>query len=83
MPIYEYRCKTCGQRFDVLVRSIGHEPEVRYPDCQGAEAQRLISTPVVHTAGGGRQGEVAEETPRSRPPMFGRKELNEALSRKE
>ena len=81
MPIYEYECALCGERFDKLVRSMRREPsEVACPACQGTEVRRLLSAPVVHSGGGG--GGTAEQTPAPNPPVFGRKELNEALKRK-
>jgi len=81
MPVYEYKCELCGERFDKLVRSIHQEPpEVRCPACQGTEVVRLISAPVVHSGGEGGGGGAAEEAPA--PPVFGRKELNEALKKK-
>ncbi|NIV28223.1 MAG: zinc ribbon domain-containing protein, partial [Anaerolineae bacterium] len=34
MPVYEYRCELCGERFEKLVRSIRREPpEVHCPAC--------------------------------------------------
>ena len=83
MPVYEYRCESCGERFDKLVRSIHQEPpEVHCPACQGTEVRRLISAPVVHSGWEGGGGGAAEETPAPKPPVFGRKELNEALKKK-
>jgi len=41
----------------------------------------LISAPAIHTAGEGGQAEI-EPPPPSKPPVFGRKELNEALKKK-
>jgi putative FmdB family regulatory protein len=81
MPVYEYECESCGKRFDKLVRSMRREPpEVACPACQGTEVRRLLSAPVVHSGGGG--GEPAEETLAPKPPVFGRKELNEAIKKK-
>lgn len=82
MPVYEYKCESCGERFDKLVRSIHQDPpEVHCPACQGTEVVRLISAPVVHS-GAQDGGGAAEETPAPKPPVFGRKELNEALKKK-
>ena len=83
MPVYEYRCETCGERVEKLVRSMLQEPpEVRCPACQGMEVCRLISAPAVHSGAEGGGGEAAEEATAARPPVFGRKELNEALKGK-
>lgn len=82
MPVYEYECQGCGECFDKLVRSMHQAPrEVTCPACAGTEVRRLISAPVAHSGGegGGSQGEGA---PAPKPPVFGRKELNEALKSK-
>jgi putative FmdB family regulatory protein len=83
MPIYEYGCEACGERFDKLVRSMSQEPaEVVCPACQSTETRRLISAPAVHRAGEGGDSTESEGTASPKPPVFGRKELNEALKSK-
>ncbi len=42
MPIYEYRCASCDERFEELVRR--PEDTVACPQCGGADAERLLST---------------------------------------
>jgi putative FmdB family regulatory protein len=80
MPVYEYECGSCSERFDKLVRTMRQEPsEVACPACQSTGVRRLISAPVVHSGGG---GDTAEETSAPKPPVLGRKELNEALKSK-
>ena len=80
MPIYEYRCDACDERFEKLLRSMGQAPaKVSCPACQSTDVRRLISAPIVHSAGESGVGAGAEEAPPSKPPVFGRKELNEAL----
>lgn len=46
VPIYEFECRSCGQRFEELVGShVGRETtEVRCPECGAAEAERLMSS---------------------------------------
>jgi putative FmdB family regulatory protein len=46
VPIYEFECRSCGQRFEELVgRHVGRKSaEVRCPECGAAEAERLISS---------------------------------------
>ena len=46
MPIYEYRCETCGHEFETLV--LGKtQPEC--PSCQSQDLERLLSVPTVHS----------------------------------
>ncbi len=42
MPIYEYRCPNCGEKFDKLVR-VGSDQEIRCPRCGNDKPRRLIS----------------------------------------
>jgi putative FmdB family regulatory protein len=42
MPIYEYRCETCAERFEELVRHL--DDPVACPQCGGERAERLLST---------------------------------------
>jgi len=48
MPIYEYGCTSCGEKFEVLHRS-GHEA-VKCPSCNSEEVERLLSTFAAHAA---------------------------------
>jgi putative FmdB family regulatory protein len=41
MPIYEYRCRACGQEFQQLVR--GQTARVVCPSCQSPEVRRTLS----------------------------------------
>ena len=41
MPIYEYKCKACGNKFEELVRN--EEVEVRCGAC-GQDTERLMSS---------------------------------------
>src|ERR1700721_1703599 len=52
MPLYEYQCKKCGHRFE-LIPSFSAENPKECPVCQG-EVERLISTPArAHFKGSG------------------------------
>ena len=41
MPIYEYRCLSCDERFEELVRR--PDDTAPCPQCGGAEVERLLS----------------------------------------
>ena len=44
MPLYEYRCSGCGQRFEVLQRVGADATDVVCPACGGREVARQHST---------------------------------------
>lgn len=44
MPIFEYKCKKCNSKFEVLHKSSLNLEEVSCPDCNSKENQKLLST---------------------------------------
>ncbi len=56
MPVYEYRCVTCGGKFEKLRSMSAADSGVACPDC-GSEARRLVSTFAAFTKG--ESGQVA------------------------
>ena len=40
MPLYEYECRSCGHRFEALVRNDAPPP---CPECRGRDLERLLS----------------------------------------
>ena len=51
MPIYEYKCHQCGEKFEARQR-ISEEPLKTHENC-GGEVERLISAPALHFKGSG------------------------------
>ena len=51
MPIYEYRCQTCNEVFEVR-QKFSDEPIATHAVC-GGHAKRLLSTPQFHFKGSG------------------------------
>jgi len=49
MPIYEYRCRSCGHEFETLVRRA--DEEVACPRCSAALLDKLVSAHAVGGAG--------------------------------
>ena len=46
MPIYEYKCRNCGNEFEALVRK-SDTPSC--PSCKGTELERMLSLPALKT----------------------------------
>jgi putative FmdB family regulatory protein len=46
MPIFDFKCRTCGHEFEELVR---HDVSPACPSCGGAALDRLVSRPAVST----------------------------------
>ncbi|MGC2635576.1 MAG: zinc ribbon domain-containing protein [Acidobacteriaceae bacterium] len=51
MPLYEYRCKTCGHTFE-KIQSFSAPEEKECPVCHG-EVERLLSAPAFQFKGSG------------------------------
>ncbi len=43
MPVYEYRCNKCGEKFDILRGLQDKETEVKCPRCGATETRRVYS----------------------------------------
>ena len=84
MPVYEYVCEACGDRFEKLVFFTNSKPrDLRCPVCESDQVRRLISAPVVHgSKKGGSDTDSSRESAPEKPAVFGRKELQEALKSK-
>ena len=52
MPIYEYECPDCGQRFEHM-QKITEESLSSCPKCGGQNVQRLVSASAFHLKGSG------------------------------
>ena len=43
MPIYEYRCKQCGIKFEKLVKLSTKTSEIECPRCGAQKAEKTVS----------------------------------------
>ena len=43
MPLYEYRCRECGERFEKLARFSASASEIECPKCGARKVDKLIS----------------------------------------
>lgn len=48
MPIYEYRCKNCGNSFDALRSFQSADEPIECTSCHKKESKRLLSTFFAH-----------------------------------
>jgi len=51
MPLYEYKCRSCGKTFEVIQR-FSDEPLTTHPECGGI-VDKLLSAPAFHLKGTG------------------------------
>jgi putative FmdB family regulatory protein len=51
MPIYEYRCRACGQEFETIQR-VGSRSRRKCPACSG-RLEKLVSRTAFQLEGGG------------------------------
>ncbi len=51
MPLYEYKCDSCGKIFEVI-QKFADEPLTVHPEC-GGKVERLLSAPAFHLKGTG------------------------------
>jgi putative FmdB family regulatory protein len=51
MPLYEYKCASCGKTFEVI-QKFADEPLKTHPEC-GGDVERLFSAPAFHLKGTG------------------------------
>lgn len=49
MPLYDYRCRSCGKTFELLRQMQDAERDLECPACHSEEVERLLSS---FTAGG-------------------------------
>lgn len=63
VPLREYRCKRCGEVFEVLLAS-GAPEAVACGKCGSKAVEKQLSAPSVHVKGShSRSGECSRETP--------------------
>ena len=51
MPVYEYQCQECGEKFEKFVRFMNSALEIECPECGGRKVNKLISAFGVQTSG--------------------------------
>jgi putative FmdB family regulatory protein len=52
MPLYEYECRSCSKRFE-LIQKFSDPPPTECPNCGGGPVHKLISSPAIQFKGSG------------------------------
>jgi putative FmdB family regulatory protein len=80
MPTYEYACKSCGHRFEV-VRSMRDEPLTVCPEC-GGELRKVFAPPAIAFKGSGFYAtDHGKKSKRPTPDKTEKKEKKDASSK--
>ncbi len=53
MPIYEYKCRKCGEKFEKRLGFFHNDKAVTCPKCGGAGPERMISSFATERSSGG------------------------------
>ncbi len=51
MPIYEYRCKSCGHVFEELILRAADVTDLKCQSCGSTEVERVTSSFATNTSG--------------------------------
>ena len=46
MPIYEYVCKDCGNKFELIRFASDNDSDIECPGCGEKNADKVVSSPV-------------------------------------
>ncbi len=59
MPMFEYVCRACGERFEELRSAKSEEPGPVCPECGSGDVVKLLSSFAAGPSGAGRGGSSA------------------------
>lgn len=68
MPIYEYRCSSCGRKFSLLLGMTAEPDDERCPHCGSVEIGRLVSRFARARSEEARLDEIADRVERMGEP---------------
>lgn len=49
--MYDYKCNSCGEKFDELTSFTTPDSEIECPNCKKKNSKRMLSAPCINTAG--------------------------------
>jgi putative FmdB family regulatory protein len=63
MPIYEYSCKSCEEKFEKLVRTMSEREAIACPQCGSTKTARALSVFAVGAESSGKSSSAGTEGP--------------------
>jgi putative FmdB family regulatory protein len=74
MPLYEYKCQSCGEKFEII-QKFSDKPLEVHEKCGGGPVERLISTSALQFKGSGWYvTDYASGNGKNQPSKDGKKE---------
>lgn len=67
MPIYEYVCRDCGQKYDKFIRFTAEEVKLKCPHCGSEQGDKTFSAFSARGIGGPATGAGASSAPACGP----------------
>ena len=61
MPIYEFKCLKCEKFIELLIMNSDEQIELKCPDCNSQELERVLST-TTYSMGSGKGQKVSAQT---------------------
>lgn len=52
MPIYEYRCRKCGEKFELRLGFFHNKKNIKCPKCGTDDPERVYSPFITESSGG-------------------------------
>ncbi len=65
MPLFEFKCKKCGKKFEELIMSSTRDDVVNCPHCGSTRVEKLMSTFASGTSYGDKGGSGSSCVPSS------------------
>jgi putative FmdB family regulatory protein len=53
LPVYEYECQKCGERFELRRSMSDSDQDIKCPQCEAENPRRVFSTFATTSSGGG------------------------------
>ncbi len=79
MPIYEFECRQCGNRFSQFFRRMSSSDEkldATCPRCGSTDTQRIVSSFAIRGEGGTGGGAVEAEPAPKQPAVTPKEQIN-------